>query len=172
MAATKKNKVAAPAAPVTQELVPTRFVYAGLRVGSNHKLVVALCLIGPDEKLGPERYYDATRNTKPAIGGIYTGASFGESQARGIDSATFCGQWRYEEDRMAWFALHQQTVIWDRLRKEEAKASQSTSDLDKRLLFPRRAYQALRDRGDYAGMEALERAVVRALHKPLRSHES
>lgn len=159
--------------PGEEEFEARDFVYCGLRYQSSNKaLMVAIRKIMDDGALGVEMIYQYKRNRDRSIGGVYRGASFSPSHIRGLDAnLVFVKRWDDQADRIRWQAEHDDAEKMHRMTKLEKEAGKIRDIED--IMKPLRAiYQGYRKRNDFAGMDALDAAVQRALRTPLRSTEA
>lgn len=162
-----KNQTAAAADDA--EFIAKDFVYIGKRVNSKMEVFAVIRLIDEDGTLNTEEaMYKYNRKLDRNVGGVYTGAKFKPNgMSRGLAEARWKRMWDNQADRMTWSALHDDTEIMirnDKLEKDQGRIN----DIEKAMLPIRKTYENMRFRHDFAGMEALERAVMRALRSAPR----
>ena len=148
---------------------PLDFVYAGVRKGTKAPLVMEVYLLEEEARgLGKAMHFKADKRMR-VIGGIYRGALFYDAQAAGLYSAAYTGgQWGKEhpQDVLEWIARDTAARQEQRNKALEGDAKKCTL-IDEALAGLRELYAAMRARGDYEGMQALELAVLRSLrHGP------
>jgi hypothetical protein len=143
---------------------PRDFVYAGHRLDKKGDLFDALCVVGEDGKLGELSLYKASRAMR-ILGGIYRGARFDDAMSYGLKSAKWTGErWDDKPEVEVWRARSDDADIAYKQARLEANADRS-SLIEKSMEPVRQLYAETIKRGDYNGAQALERAVLRALHK-------
>jgi hypothetical protein len=142
--------------------VEREYVFGGKRMGDKNKVFVAIYLINEDGTLAKAQHYEHNKSRNKVVGGIYKGAKFSESRVRGLDDAKYDRRWNIQADRIMWDAEHERAEVEIRRSKMEKDAGR-ISDLEQILLPLRKQYEALRYKRDYAGQEAFEAAVLRAL---------
>lgn len=150
------------------KLVPRDFIFCGWRL---HKTqLIAEIAVFNDEGIERTYHFKMRPHRKPAIGGVYTGAEFSESQARGLEQSLFSRMWEDQRQIIEWTALseHAETVV--RSMRNEANARKQ-HEIEDTLLPIRQQYANLLKRRDRAGLAAMEEAVLRALRAPIRSAE-
>lgn len=152
-----------------QEFSPRDFVYTGRRWLVSHAIGHAVQTINDDGTLAEERLY-RLKSYKGIVGGRYTGATFGETQSKGIEAAKWVSQWPDAGDRMEWEAQDRATEVERKTEalKADAKAN---NEIDRIMLPIRKRYQLMRQRGDFAGYMAMKTAVQISLDRPIRSDE-
>lgn len=146
------------------------YVYCGL-VFFDNSLSIVICQINEQGELERESYYDYKKSRDKVIGGIYRGASFSDTSARGIDKATYQGYYSNKEKIISWKARNDQARAKERTAKLE-KDAKRINEIDTIMLSLRKIYAGYRKKNDYAGMEALQNAVLRSLHTPIRQSEN
>lgn len=151
---------------------PAEFVYLGVRQGQDNKPRVSLAVIQENGKLSPTRVYSMTKEFKRrVIGGVYKGARFDEDHAMyGAPAAVFDRLWPDADQRAIWQALAQDEEDNMAVRRIETD-ERRISEIDKAMIPLRKIYHAAVKRGDLPGAYAVERAIVRSLHRPLRVNE-
>ena len=154
------------AAPVA---VARDFVYAGRRTGKASKVFGAVRQI-IDGQLGPEEYYGADTMKGKILGGVYTGASFHDGGARGMNSATWLKRWSAVDDLIMWRA-HDDAVETELRAAKLMGDSKKINELDGILLPLRKLYASYAKQYNHASREALEQAVLRSLRTPPRKTE-
>jgi hypothetical protein len=157
--------------PTAEALTPRDFVYCGRRQLASGKLAFAVCAINDDGTLMPERLFMFDRKAHRSVGGVYSGASFSETQAAGLSARlTFVRRWPGEGDQIAWEALDGAAEAADRARKLEAD-DKKVSEIERTMLPLRAQFERFRHMRDRGGMEALRAGVLAALEAPLRPDE-
>lgn len=151
------------------ELVAKDYVYLGKRVNSKMEPVAAIRLINEDGTLdADEALYKFDRKMNKNVGGVYTGAKFtSNGSSRGLAEARWKRMWDNQEDRIKWSALNDEAesrLRSAKLEKEEGRIN----DIEQIMLPLRKTYENMRFRHDWAGQEALEKAVLRALRSAPR----
>lgn len=152
-----------------EEMILLDFVYVGQRMSQSGRNV-AICIINADGSLQQERWFEYSKKYDRGIGCIYTGAEFSSTYARGMNNATYKGRWSNEEDRIKWQVTNDKVESDLRLKKLESDTSK-IRDLEQNLVSARKLFDSYRKKYDYAGMKALEEAVLQALRTPLRATE-
>lgn len=149
------------------------FVYAGLRLNAKGERFVSVRVVLDVGELGDEMLFQYSRSRDLNVGGIYRGAQFSKSGARGLDKnhLRYSGRWPDEAMRIHWLSVHDAAEAERRTRAMETEEGR-VSDLEKALVPARQLYESLRRRYDKAGLVALEQAVLAALRTPLRKVES
>jgi len=104
------------------------------------------------------------------IGGVYRGAEFTDSQARGLGAVTFVERWKDQLACIDWRARDEAFEADHRRVKLEADAKK-VNEVEAMLLPLRKLYASYSRKYDNAGKEALEQAVLRALRSPPRKCE-
>jgi len=151
------------------EFLPFDFVYAGRRTLKGDRSGAEIFRI-VDGKLA-DRYVFASKSLKVSvIGGVYRGALFTESHARGLTAVTFVDCWGDQLACIDWRARDEASAADQRLAKLEADA-RKVNEVENMLLPLRKLYASYSRRYDNAGKEALEQAVLRALRSPPRKSE-
>ena len=137
------------------------FVYCGCRTLSNGELVIEIRKI-VDGQLAEPNLFTFHRKRDRIIGGIYQGATFSETSSKGIDSVVFVSKWESSEYLILWEALDKQAKADDRAKKLE-KNEKKMKQTDTIMLPLRVQYENCRKRHDFAGMEAISKAVLISL---------
>lgn len=137
------------------------FVYCGCRTLANGELVIEIRKI-IDGELSEPNLYGFNRKRDRMIGGIYHGATFSETSSKGIDSVVFVSKWDSSENLILWEALDKQARVEDRAKKLE-KNEKKVKEIDTIMLPLRVQYENCRKRRDFAGMEAISKAVLISL---------
>ncbi|MCK9709870.1 hypothetical protein [Pseudomonas syringae] len=151
------------------EFLPFDFVYAGRRALKGDKPGAEIFRI--IEGRLADSYVFASKALKGhAIGGVYRGAQFTNSQARGLGTATFVERWSDQLACIDWRARDEAFDASQRLIKLEADAKK-VNEVEAMLLPLRKLYASYSRQYDHAGKEALEQAVLRALRSPPRKSE-
>lgn len=151
---------------VEEGFVARDWVYIGKRQGDK-EVFVGIQPIMEDGTLGKPMYYSHKKKFTRVIGGVYTGTSFKEGTARGLEQANWKKMWESREDRIRWQAEEDLVEADLRLARMEKEAGR-IPDIEQIMLPLRKQYESYRFRKDYAGMEALEKAVLRALRSAPR----
>lgn len=148
---------------------PFDFVYAGRRAmvgnkagGMIHRVV--------EGRLAEGELFDAKTFKSMAIGGVYRGAVFAESRARGLAGARFVERWKDSARCIDWRARDEAYEADKRHDKLQADA-RKINEIEAMLLPLRKLYATYRQKYDHAGQEALEQAVLRALRANPRKSE-
>jgi hypothetical protein len=144
-------------------LVPHDFVFLG-KVTVVGGLGIKIQLLNEDGTLGDIRVYKHNRKLERTIGGIYAGAKFDADHASGLDRAGYKGQWHDKDQIQDWRIKSENVERIVRTKKLEGDAKR-VNEIDLVMASLRKTYDNYRRIGDYAGMEALEAAVVRSLRK-------
>lgn len=148
--------------------VPQDFVYTGKALDDKNKAFVIVRPINADGTLGKRMSYEMKKGRDRIVGAVYTGASFSEEGSiRGLDDVRFVKQWDNREERMEWKAKDEQVDVEIRNIKLEKDVGR-ISDIEQIMLPLRKTYENLRFRHDWAGQEAFEKAVIRALRSAPR----
>jgi len=157
----------------SEEYSPMDFVYTGLRLNAKGERFVSVRVVLDAGTLGDEMLFQYSRSRDLNVGGVYRGAHFSKSGARGLDKShlRYSGRWSDEGLRIQWSSLHDAAEAERRVRAMEAEEGR-VSDLEKALLPARQLYDSLRRRYDKAGLAALEQAVLAALRTPPRKVET
>lgn len=148
-----------------EEFVPKDFVYSGLRLSVKNTLIACIRLL-EGGKLGEELCYDSKLFKGRVIGGVYTGALFGDKAVK-LSKIHYTKKW---DDWIAvegWTAQDQAAqgeLKYLRMEEKERK----TSELDKALLPWRKAYSTYIRQHDMLSAEALVHMVTRSLRKPYK----
>lgn len=153
-----------------EAFVAKDFVYCGVRMFKK-ELGVVIVALNPDGTLGKESAYDYKKSRERTIGGIYRGALFSETQCQGIDTVKYVESYKDSEAVIGWQARNDQAKSQERINKLE-KDAKKTNEIDTMMLPLRKYFNNYRKRNDYAGMDALEAAVIRSLRTPIRQSES
>ena len=101
------------------ECIARDYVFAGLRIGSDGKPLVAICQV-IDGKLGAESHYPAGLLKGRVLSGIYRGALFYQGGSRGLVNAIWTGRWDIASDNIGWKACHDAAEASIRLAKLQA----------------------------------------------------
>ena len=147
-------------------LVPRDFVFAG-KVAIVGGIGVKIILLNDDGTLGDERVFKHSRKLERTIGGVYTGAKFNNDQAQGLDRAAYKHQWKDREAIQDWRIKSEHIDRLNRVKKLEGDAKR-INEIDDVMAPLRKTYENYRRIGDFAGMDALESAVLRSLRKRTR----
>lgn len=148
--------------------IPRDFVFLGKRADSKLQQFAEIQHINDDGTLGEKGLYKWSAKLNKNVGGIYRGASFNEKgSARNLEGSRFQKLWPNQEDRMIWQSETEAVDVALRNAKLE-KDEGRISEIEKVMLPIRKTYENLRFRHDYAGCEALEKAVLRALRSAPR----
>jgi hypothetical protein len=154
---------------VASEFLPFDFIYAGRRALKGDKPGAEIFRI-IDGRLA-DSFVFASKNLKGnVIGGVYRGAEFTDSQARGLGSATFVERWKDQLACIDWRARDEAFEADQRRIKLQADAKK-VNEVEAMLLPLRKLYASYSRQYDHAGKEALEQAVLRALRSPPRKSE-
>lgn len=156
-------------ADVKEEHIPLNFIYTGV-VYTSHGLGIEVIPINQDGGLGDAGCYSHKKSREYAIGGIYSGATFSGTSARGLDSASYQSMYGDKDAIIGWKARNDLAKSKERTAKLE-KDSKKINEIDNELLHLRKLYATYRKRNDRAGMDALESAVISSLRTPLRQSE-
>jgi len=157
--------------PTEPVLTPREFVYCGRRHLINGKLAFSVRAIADDGTLMDERLFMFDRKAHRSVGGVYSGASFSETQAAGLSAnLKFVRRWPDGGDQIAWEALDGAAEVADRARKMEAD-DKKNSEIEGSMVPLRAQFERFRHMRDRGGMEALRAAVLAALEAPLRPDE-
>ncbi len=151
-----------------ESMQPRLFVYAGKRPGENATAVDIIYLLNDDSTLGKKYAFKAVRYGR-TIGGIYEGATFSDTSARGLAYVKFCGMWggKVQPEIVEWTALTQ--AFEDELKAKRLEADAKKMNVIERQMEPLRAvYTALRERGAYSEMRAVKAAVLAALERAVK----
>jgi hypothetical protein len=156
-------------ADIPSDFVARDYVFIGKHWQTQtSKMMVLIRLINEDGTLNPrESMYAYSKKMDKTIGGIYRGALFTDKQSRGMDGAKYTGRWSNTEDIALWESQAEDAETAQanvRLEKDDARVTEIA-----KIMKPlRKQYETMRGRYDHGGMEALERAVVRALRTQLK----
>lgn len=154
--------------PDKDGFVAKDFVFIGKALDDKMKVFVIIQPIEADGTLGKKMSYGFNRKRDKNVGGIYTGAMFDEAgTVRNLDGSRFQKLWPNQEERMVWQAKNEAVeseLRGAKLEKDEGRIS----EIEKILLPIRQTYENMRFRHDWAGCEALEKAVLRALRSAPR----
>lgn len=154
---------------MAEELESLDFVFCGWRE-SRGRLLMAVTPLR-DGVMQETSYFSTKSKRRWVIGGIYTGAEFGESSARGLDQARYTSKWEDQGDIIQWQAVSDKAESIVRGQKVEADA-RKRNEIEAVMLPLRKQYAALLKQRDRAGLAALEEAALRALRAPVRATES
>jgi hypothetical protein len=146
------------------------YVYCGL-VFRNKEFYVAVTPINEDGTLQKEGLYLHKKGGEKVIGGIYRGALFSEKSSSNLDAASFVEKYHDTESIIQWKARNDQAKTQDRILKLE-KDAEKGNEMDAMLITVRKLYSNYRKRNDFAGMEAIEAAMLRSLRTPIRQSEA
>jgi hypothetical protein len=149
---------------------PQDYVYIGRRQLKDGKIGHFIRRIDNTGELGKESGYVDLKKFRPVVGGVYTGATFSETHAKGIDSAKYNRQWPDVMHRLEWQALDRNTEA-EIKRERIEKDARRTNEMDRILLPIRRAIYNANRRGDYAEAHAIRNVVQISLNKPLTASE-
>lgn len=150
--------------------VPITFVYMGQRATVDGKRSVAIGLLDKEGKLEVVRHYAASKGAYRSIGYLYVGAEFSKSQALGMSTAKMSTRWHNPGDIAEWQAKDFAARAEMASLKIEADAKKDNV-VDKWMTTLRTQYNSMMDRGDHAGCDALERAVLSSLRRRIRKDE-
>lgn len=154
----------------TEDFRSKDFVYCGFRYSSK-KLWIAIRELNDDLSLGSEAIFEYKKNRDRIVGGIYRGASFSQEKIRGLDGQLeFIKRWHIQGDLIQWHAAHDRAASLNRSAKLE-KDADKVREIEKVMKPLRVLFDNCRKRNDFAGMDALQEATVRALRTPLRKSE-
>lgn len=145
------------------------FVYCGLRY--NQELDVLIQPLDDSGALLAPQLYSYKRGRDKVLGGIYKGASFYEGGVRGLDDAVYVDTFDNRDELISWQAKHEEAKLKDRALKLEANAKK-ISEINRILAPLRKVHSSFISRRDYAGAEALEASVLRALRMPLNKTDN
>ena len=152
------------------DFLPFDFVYAGRRALKGDKPGVEIYRI-VDGRLAYSFVFEAKSLKGKVIGGVYRGALFTDTKARGFGSVQFVDRWNDKGACIDWRARDEAFEAQQRLAKLESDAKKM-NELEALLLPLRKQYAVYSRQYDNAGKEALEQAVLRALRSPPRKVES
>jgi hypothetical protein len=153
---------------MSEEYAPMDFVFCGLR-SSRDRLVMAIAPITSGE-VEETIFFAHKGKLRYVIGGVYSGAEFSASGAKGLDSASFVRSWSDRGEVIRWQALSDQAEAQARTKKLEANA-RKVNEIEAVLLPLRKQYAVFQRQRDRAGASALEQAVMAALRAPVRQGE-
>jgi len=155
-----------------EEFKSKDLVYCGLRYSTKtKKLFVAIREIKDDQSLSEESLFDYKKNRDRAIGGIYRGAVFTSTKIRGLDAnLQYIGRWHSQAEIIRWQADNDQAEVMHRSSKLE-KDENKIREIERVMKPLRVLFDNYRKRNDFAGMDALEAAAIRALKTPIRKSE-
>lgn len=151
---------------VPEGFVAMDWVYIGKRANAKETWA-GIRVIEADGTLGKEMFFKYSKKMDRIVGGVYTGTFFKDGTARGLENANWKKQWDNREDRILWQAENDKADSELRLLKLEKDAGR-ISDIEQIMLPLRKQFESYRSRHDYAGMEALEKAVLRSLRSAPR----
>lgn len=144
------------------------YAFAGKTVDTKNKVFILIYPINEDGTLGERMAFEYKKKRDKMCGGVYTGASFNESGTiRGLDESRFKKQWHNQADRIKWQTSNDECEVDLRAARME-KETGRISEIEQLLTPLRKQYESYRFRHDFAGMEAMERAVLRALRSAPR----
>lgn len=152
---------------------PRDFVFTGLRLDTKNNLYASLVVLNEDDTVDRPWSFDVSTDKqwrKRIVGGVYRGALFNETKARGLSLSVWTKQWPDTSQRIDWQARHDETLEIERSLKLEKDAGR-VSDIETQMLALRKLYAGYVKRYDTTGMRCLERAVIAALHSPPRKSE-
>jgi hypothetical protein len=146
---------------------PRDFTYMGRRRLANGQLADAVKPDGMDTMLFPR----TNRSRSMVIGGIYTGAQFSDTGAKGLNDASYAGRKHPDAgDVLQWQALDGQAR--DDHANAKLERDDQRADAYRTALLPiRQQYHSAVARGDMHMARAIAAAVSRALTTPVREHE-
>lgn len=152
--------------PATQDLIERDFIYCGRRSLTSGKTGYALQPLEQKGDVtaffGDEMVFELRRGPRRIIGGIYTGAKFGVTQAAGIDAARFSRMWVDPEDRLTWTAKDE--AVEAELKEEKMRKDLTRMNEIEKIMEPLRAlYQKHYESGDTGAARALRISVELAL---------
>lgn len=147
------------------------FVYCGRRWSDAHsKLYVSVRPI-KDGELRKEMLFEFSRKAHRTVGGVYTGATFSTTSARGLEaSLKYTRQWQDRADLIDWQSRDGAAESSARTKKLEGDAKK-VSEIEKIMLPLRKQFEGYRAKRDQAGMKALRAAVIAALTSTPRQTE-
>lgn len=148
------------------EMIPADFVFAGMRMLSDHTLGCEVYIITEDGGIGRKMLFSAKQFRGRVIGSKYRGASFSENTVQGLAAVDFCGQLDDREKRIEWETKDRSAKVADKARKLEKGAAKHGGEIDRLMRPIRELFHGMRQRGDYALASAFEQAVIASLHKP------
>lgn len=154
---------------MAEEFEALDFVFCGWRE-SGGRLLMAVAPLR-DGSMQETSYFTTKGKRRWVIGGIYTGAEFGESSAKGLDQARYSSKWEDRGVIIQWQAVSDKAESIVRGQKVEADA-RKRNEIEAAMLPLRKQYAALQKQRDRAGLAALEEAVLRALRAPVRAAET
>ena len=149
--------------------LPFDFVYAGRRALKGDKPGAEIFRV-VDGRLADSFVFASKSLKGKVIGGVYRGAQFTDSQARGLGAVTFVERWKDQFACIDWRARDEAFEADQRRIKLEADAKK-VIEVEAMLLPLRKLYTSYSRQYDNAGKEALEQAVLRALRSPPRKSE-
>jgi hypothetical protein len=145
-----------------KEFVERDFVYIGKSIADDGKVYCGNAIVNEDCTLEKTKWYGYKKKMDRIVGGVYRGASFSENTAKGLEQAIWRTRWHDQGDVIKWQADDEKVEVEIRSKKME-KDEGRISELEKILLPLRTQYESYRSRHDCAGMEALEKSMLRAL---------
>ena len=152
------------------DAVEADYVYVGRRFNSKGKAVVCVRVIEQGDKLGVESLYDLASFKNRVIGGVYSGAKFYEGGSLGLAQAAYVRRWADPMAQADWLSRDEAVAV--ELRKAKQMANdKKTHEIEDALLPLRKLYAHYDQRADFAGKEALEAAVLRALRRRPRADQ-
>lgn len=157
--------------PGAAEFVKKPLVYCGRRwIDHLEKMCVAIRPL-QDGKLQEEMLFAYDKKAHRVVGGIYEGAEFSDSQARGISGRlSYQSNWPDKSDLIDWKARDEYAESQARCKKLEADAKK-VSEIEAIMLPLRMQFDRYRLMRDSAGMKALRSAVMAALECSPRASE-
>lgn len=143
-----------------ETFVERDYVYQGERIGNGNVRIVSLGVLDNGVIIRNFCLKWSKEWKIKAVGCIYAGATFSESQVKGATQAKFKEQWPNSDDRIEWLAKQAEaTDEQERLKLDKKLAG--SNDIDKALAPLRRVYWKLTP----SQREAMQRAVIRSLCK-------
>lgn len=95
---------------------PLEFVFCGFRKGDAGLFISVATL--RDGVLGREMYFSKGKSKRRwVVGGIYSGASFSDNGAKGLDDAHYVKAWEVQGDKIEWQAKSEQAEALARSEK-------------------------------------------------------
>lgn len=144
---------------------PMRFIYGGRRLGKDG-LIDSIIPIDDNGAMTKERVFKGERAER-IVGGIYDGAQFSDTHAKGLPSARYSGRWIQKSDLVKWEAEHAAAKAEMRRERLE-KDAKGMSIIDDQMAELRRIYQGHLKHGDHAACMAMEKAVVLSLRRRVK----
>lgn len=94
---------------------PLEFVFCGFRKGDAGLFISVATL--RDGVLGREMYFSKGKSKRRwVVGGIYSGASFSDNGAKGLDDAHYVKAWEVQGDKIEWQAKASKPKPWREAR--------------------------------------------------------